>query len=140
MRINDPKNPGTKVATVIGGNVAKNINNPAPSQRWSNTCAVRLSYILNQSGMPIPHIPGQTVSGADKRWYFFRVKDVIAFLKQQWGQPDSILQYPPAGGGVLSAQKGPSYSRSPGGQMRLVTQHFGTVAVVMTIAILMSRA
>lgn len=77
MRIYDPVSPGAKVAKVIGGNVAKNINNPNPTQRWSNTCAVRISYILSQSGMRIPHIPQQTVSGADKRWYFFRVKDVI---------------------------------------------------------------
>lgn len=106
MRIYDPVNPGTKVAKVIGGNVAKNINNPDPNQRWSNTCAVRMSYILNQAGISIPRIPGQTVSGAQKRWYFFRVKDLITFVKQRWGKPDSILTYPPSGGGSLTAQKG----------------------------------
>jgi hypothetical protein len=71
MRIYDPTNSGAKVAEVIGGNVAKNINTPDPKQRWSNTCAVRMSYILNYAGTPVPHLPGQTVSGADKRWYFF---------------------------------------------------------------------
>ena len=106
MRIYDPSNSGVKVAQTIGGNVAKNINNPDPKQRWSNTCAVRISYILNYSGMPIPYIPGQTVSGADKRWYFFRVRDVIVFLKQRWGKPDSNIHYPPSGGGPLAAKHG----------------------------------
>ena len=63
QRIYDPVNSGEKVAQIIGGYVEKNINNPIPQQRWSNTCAVRISYILNQSGMNIPKTPGQTVSG-----------------------------------------------------------------------------
>lgn len=50
-RIYDATNPGAKVAQVIGGNVAKNINNPDPKQRWENTCAVRMSCILNYSGL-----------------------------------------------------------------------------------------
>jgi hypothetical protein len=106
MRIYDPQDPGGKVAQIIGGNVAKNINNPDPQQRWSNTCAVRMSYILNQSGMLVPKIVGQTVSGSDKRWYFFRVKNLITFLNQRWGKPDLVLQYPPSGGGPLAGKKG----------------------------------
>jgi hypothetical protein len=54
LRIYDPQDPGGKVAKVVGGNVAKNINNSDPDQAWSNTCAVRMSYILNQSGVSIP--------------------------------------------------------------------------------------
>lgn len=105
MRIYDPANPGAKVARVVGGFVEKNINNPDPLQRWDNTCAVRMSYILNQSGLIIPRVPGQTVSGADKRQYFFRVKNLIAFLKGRWGAPE-IVEYPPADGGVLAGKKG----------------------------------
>jgi len=71
QRIYDPANSGAKVAKVIGGYVEKNINNPDPEQRWNNTCAVRMSYILNHAGLAIPSIPGQTVSGADKRQHFF---------------------------------------------------------------------
>lgn len=85
LRIYDPRDPGARVAQVIGGNVAKNINNPDPDRAWNNTCAVRMSYILNECGVLIPFKSTQTVSGADKRWYFFRVKDVIAFLKKAWG-------------------------------------------------------
>ena len=70
-----------------------------------NTCAVRLSYILNQAGMHIPHISGQTESGADKRWYFYRVINLITFLKQRWGDAE-IVKYPPSGGGTLAGKKG----------------------------------
>ena len=91
---------------MVGGNVAKNINNPDPAQRWENTCAVRMSYILNYSGLLIPRAMGQTVSGADQRWYYFRVRQLIAFLRQQWGQPDSVMKYPPPGGGDLAGKNG----------------------------------
>ncbi|WP_285425162.1 type VI secretion system amidase effector protein Tae4 [Pseudomonas sp. efr-133-TYG-103a] len=93
-RIYDPSDSGGHVGTIIGGYVAKNIGNPDPSQRWSNTCAVRMSYIFNEAGLTIPAIRGQTVSGADKRQYFFRVRDLITFLQHRWGHPE-VVQYPP---------------------------------------------
>lgn len=105
QRIYDPTNSGAKVAKMIGGNVEKNIRNPIATQRWDNTCAVRMSYILGQAGMIIPGIPGQTVSGADGKRYFFRVRDLIAFLKQRWGQAE-IVNYPASGGGPLARKKG----------------------------------
>lgn len=105
MRIYDSVNPGEHVAQVIGGYVAKNINNPDPAQRWSNTCAVRMSYILNQSGEPVPRIAGKTVSGEDGSQYFFRVRDLIQFLRGRWGMPETV-QYPPADGGALAGKKG----------------------------------
>lgn len=105
QKIYDPANSGLKVATLIGGYVEKNINNPDPSQKWSNTCAVRMSYILNQAGLTIPKIPGQTVSGGDQRQYFFRVKNLITFLESKWGKPD-VVKYPPSGGGALAGKKG----------------------------------
>jgi hypothetical protein len=106
QKIYDPANSGAKVAKMIGGAVATNINSPDPKSRWNNTCAVRISYILNQSGVHIPQSKNKTVSGADKSNYFYRVADVIEFLKQRWGRPDLILQYPPSGGGPLVAKKG----------------------------------
>jgi hypothetical protein len=65
-----------------------------------------MSYILNHTGLVISRISGQTVSGADERQYFFRVKDLVAFLRQQWGEPDEIVKYPPPGGGPLAGRKG----------------------------------
>ncbi|ETD73123.1 hypothetical protein V757_00185 [Pelistega indica] len=105
QRIYDPTNSGEKVAKTIGGLVEKNINNPDTKQKWNNTCAVRMSYILNQAGMVIPRIPGQTVSGADKKQYFFRVRNLITFLEQRWGKAE-IVKYPPSGGGDLTGKKG----------------------------------
>ena len=90
-RIYDPINSGAKVAQIIGGKVAANI---APNGKWKNTCAVRISYILNQSGMLIPYTPEKTVSGGNKQWHFYYVRDVIAFLRQRWGEADQIIKYP----------------------------------------------
>jgi len=106
QRIYDPtnRNPAAKVAEVIGGMVAYNINKP---KGWENTCAVRMSYILNQSGVLIPHIERKTVSGTDSHWYFYQIGDVINFLTQRWGKPDLIVRYPPSGGGSeLAGKKG----------------------------------
>lgn len=93
QRIYDPSNSSAKVAQMIGGNVALNINSSDPTLRWTNTCAVRMSYILNESGMLIPPIPRETVSGADKRQYFYRVRNLITFLELRWGKPE-IIKYP----------------------------------------------
>ena len=105
LQIYDPHNSTAKVAEKIGGYVKANINHSDPQQRWSNTCAVRMSYILNYCGVVIPAIKGKTVSGGDKRQYFFRVTDLIAFLKQEWGPPE-IVKYPPPSAGILAGRKG----------------------------------
>ncbi|MEE4732133.1 type VI secretion system amidase effector protein Tae4 [Pseudomonas alliivorans] len=105
QHIYDPIAPEKRVAELIGGYVAKNINNADPSQRWSNTCAVRMSYILNYTGLAIPKTHNKTVSGNDRKQYFFRINDVQEFLTSTWGKPDTIT-YPPSGGGTLSHKKG----------------------------------
>ncbi|WP_144638914.1 type VI secretion system amidase effector protein Tae4 [Bordetella genomosp. 13] len=105
QRIYDPVNSGQHVAKIIGGKVAYNINHPNPTMRWDNTCAVRMSYILNYSGTPVPFVPGATVSGDDKRWYFYRVRGLILYLAKIWGKPE-VVQYPPTDGGPLSGKKG----------------------------------
>jgi len=105
QKIYSPVNSAARVASVIGGSVARNVNASEARVRWENTCAVRMSYILNQSGMHIPHIVGKTVSGDDKRWYFYRVRELIAFLTRQWGKPE-VVAYPPSGGGALAGKRG----------------------------------
>jgi hypothetical protein len=52
-----------------------------------------MSYILNQSGVIVPSASDKTVTGADKRNYFYRVADVISFLSSRWGKPE-IVKYP----------------------------------------------
>ncbi|WP_226487808.1 type VI secretion system amidase effector protein Tae4 [Pseudomonas sp. B20] len=105
QHIYDPVAPEKRVAEVIGGFVAKNINNPDPSTKWRNTCAVRLSYILNYSGLKIPKVSKQTVSGADQHQYFFRVSNLKSFLETHWGRPE-VVKYPPSDGGALARKKG----------------------------------
>lgn len=94
QRIYEPSNPGEKVARVIGGRVAFNILEVDRPFRWRNTCAVRMSYILNHCGVLIPAVPDITVSGADHRQYFFRIENLQAFLLQRWGQPEVNLKSP----------------------------------------------
>lgn len=103
QRIYDASNPEAKVAKIIGGKMAENIT--APGSQWANTCAVRMSYILNQSGVIIPFEYNKTVSGADKRWYFHYVRDLISFLGKRWGKPDIIASYPPGNKGDLTGKK-----------------------------------
>ena len=65
-----------------------------------------MSYVLNYSGTQVPKIAGETVSGADGKFYFFRVRNVVTFLRLRCGKPDAALKYPPSGGGPLADQKG----------------------------------
>lgn len=88
---------------MVGGRVADHINDK--QNPWKNTCAVRMSYILNKSGLMIPSDPAKTKKGKDGMNYFFRVKDLISFLKKEWGAPE-IIAYPPSGGGKLAGKKG----------------------------------
>ncbi|QCP47799.1 cytoplasmic protein [Trinickia violacea] len=101
--IYSPTHTGEKVAQMIGGNVAAHIRDK--KNPWKNTCAVRMSYILNRSGVFIPALPGKTKTGDGGLNYFYRVKDLIAFLRQRWGEPE-VVAYPPSGGGSLAGRKG----------------------------------
>lgn len=103
QRIYSPANSSEKVAQVVGGDIAARIW--AKKHPWKNTCAVRMSYILNKSGLIIPPIPRKTMKGSDHLNYFYKVKDVIAFLKIRWGKPEVVV-YPPSGGGALAGKKG----------------------------------
>ena len=43
------------VGKLIGGKVNYNINNLTPAQgQFQNACAIRMSYVLNQSGIKYP--------------------------------------------------------------------------------------
>ena len=63
----------------IGGKVKENID----SGVFHNGCAIRASYSLNAANFKIPFTTGKTSSGfqdGTKRWYFYRVKDLEAFV------------------------------------------------------------
>ncbi|AUX92260.1 type VI secretion system amidase effector protein Tae4 [Mixta gaviniae] len=93
-RIYDPANPLKRVKETIGGKVKQNFEIPYENGGWVNSCAVRMSYVLNYTGHPLPRDKTKTVSGDDKKWYFYRVKDLIEYLKKEWGPPDLIISYP----------------------------------------------
>lgn len=74
------------VYKLIGGKVYQNYQ--SDPQKYANSCALRLSRALNYSGVKIPYIAGQTGSGSDKNWYFYRVNDLKNYLIKIWGNPD----------------------------------------------------
>ena len=67
---------------LIGGKVEQNFNNNKDA--YFNTCALRLSYAFNYSGVVIPFHKDETGSGSDSRWYFYRVKDIIRFINNNF--------------------------------------------------------
>jgi len=93
-RIYDPLEPLKKVKDTIGGMEMKNFEISPEQGGWENSCAVRMSYVLNYTGHPIPRIKNKTVSGGDYKWYFYRVRDLIACLYQVWGDPELIIDFP----------------------------------------------
>ncbi len=77
-----------EVCKLIGGKVQWNYQNTTD---FKNACAIRLSYAFNQiSGHQIPYTPNQTVSGNDSHWYFYRVTDMVAYLRYNYGDPVRI--------------------------------------------------
>jgi RHS repeat-associated protein len=86
----DPNAPNS-IWSLIGGHVAMNAwttdadGNKVPN----NTCAIRMSYDLNHSGLSIPKGKG-TVSGADGKQYFLRVADLQKFLTGALGEPQRL--------------------------------------------------
>ena len=86
----------TTVGTTIGGKVGENIelgvNNP--NLGFTNACAIRMSYSLNHSGVPVSRGTWSTVSGGDKNWYIYRVRDLVTYLSQKFGKPDKTVKTP----------------------------------------------
>lgn len=103
------------VGKKIGGKVEHNIK----AGIFQNACPIRMSYVLNQNGVPIPYGAGYaTVSGADKQWYMFRVKDMMTFLDKTFGKPDKTAKSPKvsdfAGAKGLIVVKGHGWSNAVG--------------------------
>lgn len=71
--------------------VSKDYVRAAASQpdTWSNTCATRMSYALNYSGIRLPVAPNHgSLIGDDKFNYWIRVKDLKKFLKDRFKGAD----------------------------------------------------
>lgn len=84
------------VGEIIGGNVGSNISLGVedPTQGFTNACAIRMSYTLNYSGAKVQRGSWKTVSGADKNWYIYRVRDLLIYLHKMYGQPDKTVKNP----------------------------------------------
>ena len=76
MRFAEVNVPVADVGKKIGGKVEENIK----SGIFQNACPIRMSYVLNYVGVAIPASGYAVVSGADKKWYIFRVNEMMTFL------------------------------------------------------------
>eukprot|EP01147_Barroeca_monosierra_P002333 gene2333-8058_t len=79
---NFPAGSSEQVKNDIGGRV---------DAAWiGNTCSIRLSRALNYSGHPIVRDRAglNTVSGADAKWYGYRVREMEKYLRATYGKPD----------------------------------------------------
>ncbi|MDB5800364.1 MAG: hypothetical protein JWL63_1303 [Rhodocyclales bacterium] len=87
------------VGKKIGGKVEENIELGIkdPKAGFTNACAIRMSYSLNNSSVPITRGAWSTVSGGDKKWYIYRVKDLLSFLRHSFGRPDKTVKNPKSG-------------------------------------------
>jgi hypothetical protein len=74
----------------------------------TNTCAIRLSRTLNYSNSPVPHgFAGlNTVSGADGRWYGFRVTEMRRYLEGHYGRPTVTADGGEVGRSAVAGKRG----------------------------------
>jgi len=78
---------------LIGGQIATLYNDILATGTQINTCAIRMSYALNESGVKIPNIPGKTKRGTIKSdgtydYYFTFAKDINKWMRETFGTND----------------------------------------------------
>lgn len=73
----------TNMYNAVGGQPLAIFN----SSGNGNTCALRVSFALNESGVNIPNIPGKTFKGADNKYYFLGAANLLAWMKKTFGTP-----------------------------------------------------
>lgn len=75
------------VYQLVGGN-AYDLFKTNPTG-YANACALRLSRSFNYGGLTITSkATGYKVKGADDKNYLLRVKDMMAFVQANFGEPD----------------------------------------------------
>ncbi len=76
----------------IGGDVYKRLSAIYRNLDEMNTCAIRLSYCLNRSGGRITPMHGiRTYKGGDGYLYTISADEMIAYLREKYGQPVKIF-------------------------------------------------
>lgn len=75
--------------------ISKSLALDADEPAYENTCALRMSYALNHSGVKLgkPSDRGGMIVGDDKLNYWLRVKDLKSQLFKLFGQADFSLKY-----------------------------------------------
>jgi hypothetical protein len=76
--------------------ISRALANDANKPAYANTCAIRMSYALNKSGVLLGKAPsiGGTIVGDDKRNYWIRVKDLKSELQKRFRNGDFTYQLP----------------------------------------------
>ncbi len=98
LKANFPALPAGEVFQSVGGKVLYNYQIGV----FSNACSTRVSVTLNASGKEheIPFfkdsgvtgkLEAQVSSGANKKWYIFRVKMLIKHLTGRYGRPEEFI-------------------------------------------------
>lgn len=117
------------VGSIIGGNVGKNIT----GGYFQNACPIRMSYVLNATGFPIArNSPYAKVSGADNKFYIYRVNDMIDYLTHTMGKPDLIVNNPKQSDFI--GKKGIIVVKGMAGAMPEDTLHYGMAVSVQISA------
>lgn len=97
---NFPRGTPQAVKARIGGLV---------NLEWiDNTCAIRISRTLNESGHDIPRrFRGmKTIRGGDNKRYAYRVAELRKYMLHRYGEPDLKHTYPKVGGSMPATFKG----------------------------------
>jgi hypothetical protein len=89
-RFSEVKSSVADVGKKIGGKVEQNIKTGI----FQNACPLRMSYVLNYTGCPIPSAGYPVVSGGDGKWYIFRVNEMMTYLERTFGAPDKTAKPP----------------------------------------------
>lgn len=76
----------------IGGDLRKRLIAIQPDLDLVNTCAIRLSYCLNQIGSKITKTAvAREYKGGDGNWYLISADEMIAYLRKRYGAPIKIF-------------------------------------------------
>lgn len=68
------------IYNLVGGEVMQaRVDYP---NETTNTCALKVSYALNGSGIIIPDLAGQTLEGSDGKFYFLNAKALCEWMKK----------------------------------------------------------
>jgi len=121
---------------MIGGDLYKEyLKNP---KFYQDTCAIRLSYALNESGVltiPSPAEYNATFSGSNGKFYFIKADAMTTYLSkpQVWGNPILLKNNQILKNGVYTQSRFSAgttghidimYRKNPGGHFYNVTTYY----------------